>query len=152
MPTIVHHQIINAPPPVCFDLARDVLTHTETTSQTNEVAVSGRTKGLMEVGEIVAWQGTHFGVRQHLTAKVTRMEKYHFFEDVMVKGAFQSFTHTHEFKETLDGGTVMTDVFEYQSPFGLLGRLADLLFLEKYMKKLLTIRANELKVKAERQR
>ncbi len=28
---------------------------------------------------------------------------------------------------------MMTDIFTYQAPLGLLGRLADKLFLEKYM-------------------
>lgn len=149
MPTITLHQAINAPPEVCFDLARDVTTHMETTSQSEERAVAGKTEGLLELGEVVTWEATHFFIRQRLTAKIIKMEKHHSFEDVMVSGAFDSFTHEHYFKPTMKGGTIMTDVFHYQSPYGKLGKLADHLFLEAYMKKLLKVRSLGLKRKAE---
>ena len=54
----------------------------------------------------------------------------------MQKGVFKQFKHEHHF-EQLDGGTFMTDIFNYQSPFGIFGKLADKLFLEKYMTELL---------------
>jgi ligand-binding SRPBCC domain-containing protein len=66
----------------------------------------------------------------------------------MVRGAFRSFTHTHEFRAA-DGGTLMIDTFRYASPLGPLGRLADFLFLERYMRRLLTERAAFLKRAAE---
>jgi len=43
----------------------------------------------------------------------------------------------------------MTDVFDFASPLGILGKLADLLFLERYMKKLLQTRNAVLKKYAE---
>jgi hypothetical protein len=43
----------------------------------------------------------------------------------------------------------MKDIFEYKSPFGIIGQLADKLFLEKYMRNFLVSRANELKKIAE---
>ena len=66
----------------------------------------------------------------------------------MVKGAFHSFTHTHDFIES-GTGTVMKDTFSYKSPFGVLGVLADRLFLEKYMRDFIVTRAKELKRIAE---
>ncbi len=45
----------------------------------------------------------------------------------------------------------MRDVFDYVSPRGMLGRLADLLFLQDYMAKLLTRRAAVIRLEAERQ-
>lgn len=66
----------------------------------------------------------------------------------MKKGAFHTFTHTHQFTET-PGGTIMIDTFQYKSPFGYIGVLADKLFLEKYMKAFIASRADELKKIAE---
>lgn len=43
----------------------------------------------------------------------------------------------------------MTDRFDYKSPLGFLGRLADLLFLEKYMTRLLIKRNKTIKELAE---
>lgn len=148
MPIIKNRQFIKAPIEVCFDLARDVNIHTQTTSESKERAVGGVTEGLLEQGDTVTWEAVHFGVKQRLTAKVTIMEKPHKFVDVMIKGAFQSFVHTHEFIEQMDG-TIMIDIFEYKSPLGIIGVVADKLFLEKYMSVFIATRANELKRIAE---
>ncbi|MGG3622353.1 SRPBCC family protein [Bacillus gobiensis] len=148
MPIIEQKIWINAPIEICFDSARNVGTHTKTLQTTKEEAVAGVTNGLMEEGDTVTWEAVHFGIRQRLTAKITRMEKPHYFTDMMIKGAFSSFTHHHLFNQHA-GGTMITDIFEYKSPFGLLGVLADKLFLEKYMRRLLFDRAISLKKIAE---
>ena len=77
------------------------------------------------------------------------MDRPNMFVDIMLKGAFHSFTHTHIFEST-DDGTLMIDIFDYKSPFGLIGILADKLFLQKYMRKFIATRAKELKRIAER--
>ena len=79
------------------------------------------------------------------------MERPNQFKDTMVKGAFESFIHTHDFLEVPEG-TLMIDTFDYKSPFGILGILADKLFLERYMKKFIIFRSMELKKIAEKYR
>ncbi len=150
MPTIRHSQFIKAPIEICFDLARSVEVHTQTTSRTQERAVGGVTSGLLEKGDMVTWEAVHFGIRQRLTAKVTVMEKPFRFVDIMVKGAFKSFVHTHEFFEEAEG-TVMIDTFQYESPLGLLGIAADKLFLERYMREFIVSRAWGLRELAEKE-
>ncbi|WP_336618981.1 hypothetical protein [Jeotgalibacillus sp. ET6] len=66
----------------------------------------------------------------------------------MIKGIFHSFLHSHYFKKE-GTQTVMTDVFDYRSPLGPIGRAADKLLLEKYMKNFLSVRALGLKRLAE---
>lgn len=148
MPVINYQIFIKAPIEDCFDLARNVDVHTKTTGKTKERAVSGVTTGLLEEGDTVTWEAVHFGVKQKLTARINEMQRPHLFVDVMVKSAFHSFTHTHTFVET-DGGTVMSDRFEYKSPLGPLGRMADFIFLEAYMQKFIEERAHALKAIAE---
>lgn len=148
MPLIEHREFILAPIEVCFDLARDVDVHTQTAAYTEERVVDGVLTGLMEAGETVTWEAVHLGVKQKLTAKVTMMNRPYRFEDIMVKGAFHSFKHIHEFIKQ-ENGTVMIDYFQYKSPFGLLGIIADKLFLEKYMKEFIVKRAQVLKQIAE---
>lgn len=60
------------------------------------------TEGLLEQGDFVTWEAIHFGIKQKLTAKVILMEKPKKFVDGMIKGAFHSFTHTHQFIEDLE--------------------------------------------------
>lgn len=148
MPVIEYQQFIKAPVELCFDLARSVDIHTKTTAKTKEIAVDGVTEGLLEKGDTVTWEAIHFGIKQRLKAKVTLMEKPNKFVDIMVKGAFHSFIHTHQFIEE-QGGTIMMDKFQYKSPFGPNGVLADKVFLEKYMRAFIVSRAKALKKIAE---
>ncbi|MEI4770694.1 SRPBCC family protein [Psychrobacillus sp. FJAT-51614] len=148
MPVIKYKTYIKAPITICFDLARNVEIHTKTTAKTNEKAVAGVKSGLLNLGDSITWEATHFGIKQRLTAKIIEMNMPFRFVDVMVKGAFHSFTHTHEFVEC-DTGTMMTDIFEYKAPLGVVGLFADKLFLEKYMRSFISARADELKKIAE---
>lgn len=148
MPLIEHREFIRAPIERCFDLARDVEVHTQTTIQTKEKAVSGITTGLLNAGDSVTWEAIHFGIKQRLTAKVTVMNRPYRFEDIMIKGAFHSFKHIHEFIEQ-ENGTLMIDYFQYRSPLGPLGILADKLFLEKYMQEFIVRRSVALRKVAE---
>ncbi|MGG0412377.1 SRPBCC family protein [Peribacillus simplex] len=148
MPVIEYQQFIKAPVELCFDLPRSVDIHTKTTAETKEIAVDGVTEGLLEEGDTVTWEAIHFGIKQRLKVQVTLMEKPNKFVDIMVKGAFHSFVHTHQFIEE-SGGTIMIDKFQYKSPFGPIGVLADKLFLEKYMRAFIVSRAKALKKIAE---
>jgi ligand-binding SRPBCC domain-containing protein len=150
VPLIVIETWIAAPVERCFDLARDVEAHVASTGKTGERAVDGVTSGLVGLGQEVTWQAVHLGVRQRLTAKITRMERPAVFVDEMVRGAFRSFRHTHEFRPER-GGTTMIDRFDYTSPLGALGRLADWMFLERYLRRFLEDRAAYLKARAEQQ-
>lgn len=148
MPVVRVETWIDAGAETCFDLARSVDAHVSSTAQSRERAVAGVTSGLLELGDEVTWEARHLGIRQRLTAKITRFERPRMFEDRMVKGAFKSFVHVHEF-EPARGGTRMVDTFDYKSPLGLLGALADVMFLERYMRRFLVDRASYLKQVAE---
>lgn len=113
-----------------------------------EQAVDGRTTGLIELGETVTWEATHFGVRQRLTSEITEYDRPRFFVDEMVEGAFKYMRHAHRF-EAVDGCTLMRDEFEFAAPLGVLGRLAEALFLTRYMKRFLVQRNAYIRMIAE---
>jgi ligand-binding SRPBCC domain-containing protein len=148
MPVIVVRTRVAAPPSRCFDLARDVNAHERSTAASGERAVGGVTSGLLGPGDEVTWEATHFGVRQRLTSRITEFDPPKRFVDEMVRGAFRSFRHEHQFNE-IDGGTEVVDIFDYTAPLGPLGRLADILFLSRYMTRLLRDRNAYLKRAAE---
>lgn len=148
MPRIEIATLIFAPVELCFDLARDIDLHIESTAGTNERAVSGVTTGLIGLGEEVTWEATHFGVTQRLTSRITAFERPRHFRDSQVRGAFARFDHDHFFKAE-DGTTNMLDIFDYESPLGILGKLADSLFLREYMSKFLRTRVLAIKAAAE---
>lgn len=148
MPVIRLSLSIAAPPERVFDLARSIEFHVVTAGPTGERPIGGRTSGLIGAGETVTWSARHFGVRQTLTVRITEFDRPRLFRDSMVRGAFRRFDHDHFF-DAANGGTVMRDVFDYDAPFGPLGRLADVLILERHMRRFLETRAHAIKAAAE---
>ena len=148
MPVIDLSTSIAAPIERVFDLARSINLHMESTSKTSERAIAGVTSGLIGLAEQVTWRARHLGFWQSLTVQITEFDPPTHFADVMVRGAFQRMEHHHYF-ESSGGGTIMYDLFAYESRFGLLGRIVDRLFLERYMRSLLIERNRVIKATAE---
>jgi len=132
-----------------FYLSRNIDFHQKSVSETNEKAIAGRTSGLIEEGETVTWKAKHLGIYQTLTVKITSMEKSFYFTDVMQKGAFKSMKHQHIFRQE-GKNIIMIDIFEFQSPFGFIGKIFDRIFLKSYMKKFLLKRNQLIKSTAEK--
>ena len=151
MPKILLKTFIKAPAELCFDLSRSVDVHMESTNDTRERAVAGVTSGLMELGDTVTWEAVHFGFRQQLTSRITAFDRPRMFVDEMQRGAFKRWHHTHLF-EPADGGTLMIDEVDYASPLGVLGGVADALFLKSYMTRLLATRNDYIRKLAEARR
>jgi ligand-binding SRPBCC domain-containing protein len=133
---------------ICFDLSRSIDLHQISTAGTKERAIGGRTSGLICAGESVTWEAIHFGIKQNLTVQIKEMKPPHFFSDQMLKGAFKSMYHEHHFKEQ-NRQTLMSDLFQYETPLGFAGRIFDALILKKYMTRFLIERNNTIKTIAE---
>lgn len=132
----------------CFDLARNIDIHRQSAVQTKERAIAGVTTGLIGPGDIVTWEAVHFGIRQRLTVRITEFARPHYFVDEIVQGIFKELKHIHRFT-SFNGGTQMVDIFHYRSPLGVIGKIADSLFLEGYMRSFLYQRNLHLKKIAE---
>lgn len=64
------------------------------------------------------------------TTEITHVnEPYHFVDDQR-SGPYALWHHQHHFKE-VDGGVQMTDDLHYAIPFGIFGRLANALFVQR---------------------
>ena len=148
MPTIHIQTQINASRKMVFDLSRSIDVHKLSTAHTNETAIAGVTSGLINLNETVTWRAKHFGIYHKLTSKITEFDSQYYFADEMTQGIFKRFKHQHYFEDH-QGGTLMTDLFEYRSPLKILGKLADKLFLKNYMTKLLIQRNSLIKELAE---
>jgi ligand-binding SRPBCC domain-containing protein len=148
VPTIVLTTRIAAPPERCFDLARSVDLHRASLGASGERAVAGVVSGLIGAGEQVTWEATHFGVRQRLTSRITAFDRPWHLRDSMLSGAFRRFDHDRWF-EPDGGGTLVRERFDFEAPLGILGRLAERLFLTRYMTRLLTERNAVVKAVAE---
>jgi len=148
MPLVELSTVISAPRQRVFDLARSIDAHQDSAEGTRERAVAGVTSGLIGLNDEVTWEARHLGVKQRLTVRVTSFNRPQYFQDIMVTGAFKYMRHGHQFLEH-PSGTLMIDHFEFQSPFGILGRIVDRLFLIAYMRRFLARRSGFLKELAE---
>ncbi|KQM79104.1 cell division protein [Pedobacter sp. Leaf216] len=142
MPLIVLKTLIDAPLESCFDLARSIDLHVQSMQQSGEKAIAGKINGLICLNESVTWRAKHFGLYFTMSNKITAMEQPNFFIDEMIKGPFKKLHHQHLFK-VLGTQTEMTDIFWFETPFGILGWLANKVLLKSYMKKLL-LKRNEM--------
>lgn len=149
MPIIELRTTIHAPVERCFDLARSIDLHKQSTEGTHEEAIAGVTSGLIGFGEQVTWRAKHFGITQTLTSKITAFQYPHHFRDEMLDGAFRMIRHDHHF-ETAAGSTIMHDKFEFESPGGIIGVLFNKLILIRYLRNLLMRRNQMIKSVAER--
>jgi ligand-binding SRPBCC domain-containing protein len=147
--TITIDTAIAAPRELCFDLARDVTVHAQSAAFSDERIVGpGKTSGLLEMGDLVTFEGKHFGVRQRFTARIVEMNRPHSFTDIMVHGSFKWLRHVHEFHG--DGsGTLMRDILIWRSPLGPVGTLADWLFVKRHMEWFVRTKQHHLKAIAE---
>lgn len=149
MTTVQLETFINAPIGRCFDLSRSVELHLLSTSSTKERAIAGKATGLMSLGDTVTWQAVHFGITQQLTVQITKMQEHNYFRDEQLQGAFKSMTHDHYF-ETEGTGSVMKDIFCYETPYGFAGRVFDALILKQHMSRFLRVRNHTIKTVAEK--
>lgn len=148
MPFIRIETFINAPAELCFDLSRDLDVHMASSGLTGERAVAGVTSGMVKLGDEVTWEAVHLGIRQRLTSRIVAFERPRMFADEMLRGAFKRWYHAHLF-EAQASGTLMIDEVNYASPLGLLGRIADMLYLENYIRRFLLRRNAHIKELAE---
>lgn len=148
MPIIELHTWIAAPVPRVFDLCRSVDVHVATAAATGERPIAGTTTGLLALGDEVTWSARHLGWRWQLTSCITEFARPRHFRDSMVTGVFARFDHDHDF-EVENGMTRVRDRFDFTSPCGLLGRVADTLLITRHMRRFLAGRMAALKRLAE---
>lgn len=148
MPTIHLTTFIAAPVERVFDLARSIDLHRKSMAHTNEEAIAGTTNGLIGLDETVTWKARHLGKTRVLRSRITAMNAPLSFTDEMVNGDFKSIRHEHHLK-SIDNGTLLIDLFHFESPYGGLGRLFNRLYLTGYLKKLLEMRNQSIREYAE---
>ncbi|WP_108802926.1 SRPBCC family protein [Aquimarina sp. Aq107] len=148
MTTIRLYTKIEAPIKVVFDAARNIDIHMGSASKTKEVAIAGKTSGLIDLYDTVTWRGKHFGLYLKHQSKITSLRHSTYFIDEMISGHFKTFKHQHIFKE-LSKGTEMIDVLEYTTPYSIFGEIFDQIVLRKHLIKFLKTRNQFIKLKTE---
>ena len=148
MPTIHLTTFIEAPVQRVFDLSRSINLHKKSLEHTGEEAVGGITTGLINLNETVTWQAKHLGKKRLLKIKISALDSPARFTDEMVEGDLRSMKHEHHFKQ-VENGTIMIDLFYFQTPYGMIGKILNRVYLTRYLRRLLEQRNQFIKEYAE---
>ena len=151
MPTIHLTTFIKAPASVVFDLSRHIDLHKESMQRFGEEAVAGTRFGMIEKDETVTWKARHFFKKRVLRVRITEMKKNEMFVDEQAEGDFRMMKHEHYFKPC-DNGTIMIDLFHFESPYGVVGRWPNSIYLTRYLRNLLELRNRTIREVAETDR
>lgn len=87
MPIVVIETTTHAAVELCFDLAHNVTAHAESAAFSERIVEPGRTEGLLECGDLVAFEGRHLGIRQRFVSRITELDRPNRFVDEIIHGA-----------------------------------------------------------------
>jgi ligand-binding SRPBCC domain-containing protein len=151
MPEIHLTTFIAAPIERVFDLSCSVDLHKHSMTKHKEEPIGSLINGLVKEGDELIWKAHHLFKTRLLKVKVTAFDRPNSFTDEQVTGDFSSMKHQHFFKPA-ENGTIMIDIFWFDSPYGFAGKILNSLYLTNYMKKLLEERNKQIKEVAESNR
>ena len=149
MPIIQETVHVRAPVARCFDLARNVDLHVDSSTGIAARAVGGRRTGLSGDGDWTTWSARFFGLRFRLTTRVAHFDPPRRFDDQLTHGLLRRFAHTYRCDPLPDGDCALSDHLTVEAPFPPLGRLVERLYLERRMRVLVRSRLLAIKQVAE---
>ena len=148
MCTIHLTTFIAAPIERVFDLSRSISLHKISSAHTNKEAIGGITSGLINKNETVTWRAKHLFKIRYFTTRISEMQSPNFFIDEMQKSDFKSLKHEHHFKK-IDNGTIMIDILNFESPYGIIGKWFNKIYLKNILQKFIVQRNIVIKDYAE---
>jgi ligand-binding SRPBCC domain-containing protein len=94
----------------------------------------------MYAGQIITYHVKPvLGIKLFWMTEITQVNNNIFFIDEQRIGPYKIWHHEHHFKQ-VDGGVEMTDVITFKSPWGILGNIADALFVRNKVKEIFNYR------------
>ncbi len=144
MPVIERTIEINAPIDRVFEFITDISNHPRVSPpETNERIIDAG-EVPMRLGTVVKLRARYGGFNWELSSQITAFDQPDpgcpqsaYFRDEQVSGPFKRWQHDHLFESTLPGVTRLTDRFTYSAPLGLLGKVAEWLWLNRRLHRLM---------------
>jgi len=99
---------------------------------------------IMYEGMIIEYRISPFlGIFFNWKTKIIDIVEKKSFTDILVKGPYALWEHTHIFR-SVDGGVEMTDDLKYKLPLGVIGELAHELFIKKQVEEIFNFRVRKI--------
>ena len=84
-----------------------------------------------------------FGLKMLWVTEITQVREQQFFIDEQRVGPYAMWHHQHHI-EAVAGGVLMTDIISYRPPFGIIGALANTLFIRRQLTEIFEFRKKAL--------
>jgi ligand-binding SRPBCC domain-containing protein len=137
--------LVDAPVERCFRLALNIDLQS---LATKEQPIDGVTSGGIGLGETVTWQRQSFGRGQRCQTLIEQSRPPIFFREIMISPWLKGFEHDRHFA-VMNDGTRIRDEIRFTAPMGLLGLIAERLFLRRMILRRLQLRNAMIKRVAE---
>ncbi|OFZ12411.1 MAG: hypothetical protein A2Z20_06595 [Bdellovibrionales bacterium RBG_16_40_8] len=112
------------------------------------IAVKWQNPGVeLKPGSEFLFLMSRFGIEQPIRFVVDRMILGNSITYRQVSGVYARFTLTTKFEEHGQNETLVTDLLDYEIPFGIVGRIADDFFIRSDLKKIFEVRLNRTQEK-----
>ena len=86
------------------------------------------------------------GIKMNWVTEITHLKENDYFVDEQRIGPYAMWHHQHKI-EQISGGVLMTDIVTYKPPFGPIGSLANILIINRELKKIFSFRKTALEEK-----
>lgn len=97
----------------------------------------------MKTGTLIDYQLRLFHIPFRWTTRIETFAPCRYFTDVQIAGPYRLWHHRHEFS-VIPEGTLVRDVVDYKLPFGSLGTLAHILFVQRTLQKIFDYRQEQV--------
>jgi ligand-binding SRPBCC domain-containing protein len=133
------------PPPEALSVVVEsgAISETVVESGGNQTEIAGRGSQIVISFRLLPF----LPFRGRWVAEILEYKPLSHFIDEQRSGPMRSWRHRHSFRpESRNGveGTIVRDEVEYQLPFGVLGRIADILIVERMMRRTFAARQTQL--------
>lgn len=99
----------------------------------------------MYPGMFISYKVSPFlGIKLNWVTEITHVREKLFFVDEQRRGPYSIWHHEHHFRE-VEGGVEMHDILHYQVPLGILGTLADHLFVKNKVRGIFSFREKRIR-------
>ncbi|MEQ1732402.1 MAG: SRPBCC family protein [Bacteroidia bacterium] len=108
--------------------------------------IVGYTEGIetMYAGQIIEYYVKPIaGIPLHWATEITQVKHKEYFIDEQRFGPYTFWHHKH-FLKVVEGGVEMTDIIHYKAPFGIIGRIANALFIKQQVKAIFDYRFKKI--------
>ncbi len=98
----------------------------------------------MYPGIIIVYDVKPFlGIKMRWVTEITHVKEQEYFVDEQRSGPYRLWHHQHHIK-AIHGGVLMTDIVNYQPPFGFIGRITNTLLIKQQLNEIFEFRTKKI--------